>query len=81
MDHQMEKENMYLHQRVKKYRVQTESLLTQMKRRMNTPKTLSFLKEENQRETATVDAFFEMMGALFQQLHPRSYVTRHPFYV
>ena len=81
MDHQMEKENMYLHQRVKKYRVQTESLLTQMKRRMNTPKTLSFLKEENQRETATVDAFFEMMGALFQQPHPRSYVTRHSFYV
>ena len=81
MDHQMEKENMYLHQRVKKYRVQTESLLTQMKRRMNTPKTLSFLKEENQRETATVDTFFEMMGALFQQPYPRSYVTRHPFYV
>ena len=81
MDHQMEKENMYLHQRVKKYRVQTESLLTQMKRRMNTPKTLSFLKEENQRETDTVDTFFEMMGALFQQPHPRSYVTRHPFYV
>ena len=81
MDHQMEKENMYLHQRVKKYRVQTESLLTQMKRRMKTPKTLSFLKEENQRETATVDAFFEMMGASFQHPHPRSYVTRHPFYV
>ena len=52
-----------------------------MKMRMSTPKTLSFVKEENQRETARDDAFLKMMGALFQQPHPRSYVTGHPFYV
>ena len=80
MGHQMEKGNMYTYIcEQKKFRRQTESLLTKIKETMNTLKTLAsdtsskeildFLKEESQRQAARDDAFLKIMGALVQQSH------------
>ena len=69
----------------KKTKVQTESLLTEIKETVTTLKSLAsdntskeileFLKEESQRQASRDDAFLKIMGALVQQPQYNAPVT------
>ena len=75
----------------KRYRGKTESLLTEIKERMATLKTiasdtfskkiLDFLKEESQRQAARDDCSFENNRFISSTATSCSYVTSHLFYV
>ena len=87
VEHQMQKQNMYLYQPIEKdSRGQTESLLTEMKETMDKLKILAwdtsskeildYLKEKSQRQIGREDVFLKIMGALVQQPHPVE--SEHP---
>ena len=92
MGHQIEKENMYLLQRVeKKSRGQTEILLTEMKETMKNTKinclgyfllrNIRFFKGRKPKASYCRRCFFENSGCISSTASSHSYLNSHPSYV